>query len=240
MRATRLDEQAFGRTRRVPFVFLLLGILGVLASGSAVLGILPSPARADAATHDVTFVVRHAAARTLRADRVVGTYCYAKLCKGSRPFVYRFSYTAPDTSDMFATHGRRVVGGSRCSGACARRVGDSVLQPVLALSAFPRFTLRGGLYESTEVPGGVFTRAVDSEAGGASRLGGALTLVVQTLGNEKGDVSASARVFSGYVVAADLHVVVDVQGSGQPPGFRGDHQWVIPVRFTQVGSWRQR
>ena len=139
---------------------------------------------------------------------------------------------------MFATHGQRVVGGSRCSGTCARRVGASVLQPVLALSDFPRFTLRGGFYESTKVPSRVFKRTVESEVGGASRLGGSLSLVVQTLGNEKGDVSAWAEVSSGYVVGVDLKVVVDVQGTGQAPGSRGDHQWVIPVRFTQVGRWR--
>lgn len=238
MSALRPPVQGPGRARRIPVAFALLGTLGLLAAGGAVLGVLQAPASAAPSVHDATFAVRRAAARTLHADRVVGTYCYARLCEGSRPFLYHFSYTAPDTTDMFATHGAHVVGGSRCSGSCARRVGASVLQPVLALSAFPRFSVHSGFYESTEEPASAFTRSIESEVGGASRLGGALSLVVQTIGNEKGDVRTRVRVSSGYVVLVDLEVVVDVQGPGQPPGFRGDHQWVIPNRLTQVGTWR--
>ena len=235
MSALRPPVQGPGRARRIPVAFALLGTLGLLAAGGAVLGILQAPASAAPSVHDATFAVRRAAARTLHADRVVGTYCYARQCEGSRPFLYHFSYTAPDTTDMFATHGQRVVGGSRCSGPCARRVGASVLQPVLALSAFPRFSVHGGFYESSKELGSVFKRSIESEVGGVSRLGGALFLVINTVGYVKGDVTARVEVSSGYVVGVDLKMVVDVQ----PPEYRGDHRFTIPVRFTQVGSWRE-
>lgn len=238
MSVTSPSDQSLSRMRHIPLAFALLGVLGVLVAGGAVLGVIQGPTPKVPALRNTTVALRRAAARTLDADRVVGTYCYAKECDASQPFVYHFSYTAPDTTDMFATHGRHVVGGSRCSGTCARRVGASVLQPVLALSAFHDFTLRGGFYESTKEPDSVFTRSIESKVGGVSRLGGALSLLVSTVGNEKGYVRVWAQVSSGYVVLVDLKVVIDVQGPGQPTELRGLHQWVIPVRFTQVGSWR--
>jgi hypothetical protein len=122
--------------RRFPLALLLVGLLGLLAAGGVVLGLVQSPTPTD-------LLVHNGAGETLSATRIVGTYTSSNL----RGDVIDFVFTAPaDATEVAKTAsgavaGRRTVGGPTAI---------AVLQPVQALLSLHRFTEHGGAYMSTK------------------------------------------------------------------------------------------
>lgn len=122
--------------RRLPLSFVLLGLLGLLAAGGAVLGAFQAPTGTDVAVHN-------GASETLLAGRVVGTYTSSQF-KG---MVVSFNFQAPDHVTEVArgssgqVEGRRQLNGSAAS---------SVLGPVRHLLAIGNFSTHGSYYDSTQ------------------------------------------------------------------------------------------
>lgn len=121
--------------RRFPFAFLLVGALGLLAAGGAILGAFEAPTGTDLAVHN-------GAGETLEANKVVGIYTASNLKD-----IVTFVFTAPDhATEVAKTAGGTVQGRRTVEGATA--VG--ILQPVRALLSLQPFTQHGAVYRVRE------------------------------------------------------------------------------------------
>ncbi len=125
-----------GPVRRFPLAFVLVGVLGLLAAGGAVLGAFQAPTGTDLAVHN-------GAAQTLLADRVTGSYTTSQFT-GT---VISFDFRAPDRSTETArgptgkVEGHRTVTGAPATG---------VLGPVRRLLDIANFSTQGAYYSSTQ------------------------------------------------------------------------------------------
>lgn len=122
--------------RRFPLAFLLVGLLGLLAAGGAVLGAFQAPTGTDLAVHN-------AATATLTAARVAGTYTASNL-NGD---IVSFVYEAPGKATEVARSPQGVVKGRR---SVQGRTATGILAPILNLLAITTFTAKGGDFVSTE------------------------------------------------------------------------------------------
>lgn len=121
--------------RRFPLAFLLVGLLGLLAGGGAVLGAFEAPTGADLAVHN-------GAGETLSANRIIGSYT-ASYFGGA---VVSFDYDAGTATEVAraktgSVKGRRTVGGATA---------QTVLEPLQVLLAIPTFTVHDGVYRSDQ------------------------------------------------------------------------------------------
>jgi hypothetical protein len=122
--------------RRFPLAFVLVGALGLLAAGGAVLGAFEAPAGSDLAVHN-------GASQTLLATRVTGSYTTSQYAG----LVISFDYRAPDHAVEVArgpggtVEGRRSVTGGDAAG---------VLGPVRQLLGITNFSSQGAYYSSAQ------------------------------------------------------------------------------------------
>lgn len=154
--------------RRIPLAFVILGVLGLLAAGGLVLGVVQSPTPTDLQVHN-------GAGETLLAGRVTGSYRASNL-KGE---VISFDFTAPDRATVVATKtngtvaGRQNVHGTQATG---------VLEPVRALLSIHHFTERSGVFRSIEPAANLVAPNLRSQVTGtyevAVRLGGGYVVQV--------------------------------------------------------------
>ena len=163
--------------RRFPLAFLLVGLLGLLAAGGAVLGAFEAPTGADLAVHD-------GASATLQAGRVTGTYTTS-----SNPGVkISFAFRAPDHLAEVAhgpsgkLEGSRHVSGSQASG---------VLGPVNRLLSLDHFSVRGSYYDRTEPAKSLVSPAARAQVTGTYRTqvqldGGYVVAVLISIHASKG------------------------------------------------------
>lgn len=122
--------------RRIPLAFAIVGLLGLLTGGAAVVGALQAPTGADVTVHN-------AASQTLAADRVTGRY-QASYLRGA---VISFDYTAPDTATEEAKSSSGTVKGPR---SVHGRQATSVLDPVRQLLSDSHFSEHGSVYVSAK------------------------------------------------------------------------------------------
>jgi hypothetical protein len=121
--------------RRFPLAFVLVGVMGLLAAGGAVLGAFQAPTGTDLAVHN-------GAGETLQASRVVGTYTTSD----SGGEVVSFVFDAPDhvfeeaIGSTGKVEARRHVSGGKAS---------SVLSPVQQLLSLESFSAHGSYYDNT-------------------------------------------------------------------------------------------
>jgi hypothetical protein len=119
--------------RRFPLAFLLVGVMGLLAAGGAVLGAFQAPTGVDLAVHN-------SAGETLLASQVVGAYTTSQLAGA----VVSFSFTAPHhvTEKLISTSGKveqhQSVTGSRAT---------QVLAPLRTLLSINAFSAHGAYYD---------------------------------------------------------------------------------------------
>jgi hypothetical protein len=122
--------------RRLPLAIVLVGVMGLLAAGGAVLGAFQAPTGVDLAVHN-------GAGETLLARQVVGAFTSSQLA-GT---VISFDFTAPDhvTEKAIGLSGKveeqQKVAGSRAS---------EVLDPVRALLSVKAFSVHGSYYDHTQ------------------------------------------------------------------------------------------
>ena len=122
--------------RRFPLAFFLVGVMGLLAVGGALLGAFQAPTGVDLAVHN-------SAGETLLASRVVGAYTSSQLA-GS---VVSFSFTAPDhvTEKLIGTSGK-VEQHQNVTGSTAVQV----LAPLRSLLSIDAFSAHGAYYDNTQ------------------------------------------------------------------------------------------
>lgn len=138
--------------RRFPFAFLLVGVLGLLAAGGAVLGAFQAPAGADLAVHN-------GAAQTLSAERVVGKYTNSQY----NGLVISFDFSAPDRVRETATgadgqvQGQRTLGGAQATG---------ILGPVKSLLELGGFSTSGRYFDRTSPASVLFPKATRAKITG--------------------------------------------------------------------------
>lgn len=131
--------------RRIPLAFAIVGLLGLLTGGAAVVGALQAPTGADTTVHND-------ASQTLAADRVAGHY-QASYLRGA---VISFVYTAPGQATEVAkdakgnVKGRRSVHGVEATG---------LLEPVRELLSDSHFSEHGSVYVSTRPAATLVPRA---------------------------------------------------------------------------------
>lgn len=122
--------------RRFPLAFAIVGVLGLLTGGAAVVGALSAPTGADVTVHN-------GASQTLAADQVAGNYRASDL-QGA---VISFAYTAPDRATEVARNSKGVVKGRR---SISGQKATSLLGPVRQLLSEGHFSAHGSsLYVST-------------------------------------------------------------------------------------------
>ncbi len=122
--------------RRFPLSFLLVGLLGLLAAGGAVLGAVQAPTGTDLAVHN-------AATATLTAARLTGTYTASNLNGDIVSFVYK----APGIATEVARTPQGVVKGRR---SVQGRTATGLLAPIQDLLGITTFTAKGGAFVSKE------------------------------------------------------------------------------------------
>ncbi len=141
--------------RRFPLALVLVGALGLLAAGGAVLGAFQAPTGTDLAVHN-------GAGQTLLATRVVGSYTSSEL-PGT---TVKFDFTAPDhlvekaVEKSGKVEGRRTVSGSEATG---------VLTPVRNLLSIRGFSVHGAYYENTQPAANLVTPAERPDVTGTYR-----------------------------------------------------------------------
>jgi len=141
--------------RRIPIAFLLVGLLGLLAAGGAVLGAFEAPAGADLAVHD-------GANQTLLADHVEGDYTSSQYAG----LVISFDFVAPDHASEVATGPNgQAEGHRRLNGAAA----SGLLDPVRRLLSLGNFSTRGDYYDSTEPASVLFAKPTRPHVTGTFR-----------------------------------------------------------------------
>lgn len=125
-----------GRVRRFPLAVVLVGVLGLLAAGGAVLGAFEAPTPTDLAVHN-------GAGQTLAAASVVGVYTSSTLGGESVHFVFTAPDAATETARTATGHiaAHRTVQGTTATG---------ILAPVRALLTLDRFTEHDGTYLMTK------------------------------------------------------------------------------------------
>jgi hypothetical protein len=122
--------------RRFPLAFVLVGLLGLLAAGGAVLGAFEAPTGSNLAVHN-------GANQTLLAARVKGSYTTSQYTG----LVISFDYRAPDhSSEVARGPGGKVEGRRSVTGGQA----ISVLGPVRQLLGITNFSLQGAYYSSAQ------------------------------------------------------------------------------------------
>lgn len=121
--------------RRFPLSFLLVGLLGLLAAGGAVLGAFQAPTGTDLAVHN-------GAGQTLSASQITGSYTASYFSGAVISFGYRPGQaTEVARAATGAVKARRTVHGTAAQG---------ILQPVRALLSIPTFSAHDGTYRSTQ------------------------------------------------------------------------------------------
>lgn len=146
--------------RRIPLAFAIVGLLGLVTGGAAVVGALQAPTGADVTVHND-------ASQTLAADHVSGRYRASNL-QGA---VISFVYTAPDRATEEAKGPGGTVKGPR---SVRGRQATSVLAPVRQLLSDDHFTAHGSVYVSTK------PAATLVPASQRSLVSGALVTTVRT------------------------------------------------------------
>jgi hypothetical protein len=122
--------------RRFPFAFLLVGLLGLLAAGGAVLGAFQAPTGTNLAVHND-------AGETLLAEHLSGSYS-STATSGT---VISFRFTSPDRLYEVARGPSGTVEGKRTvTGASA----NAVLGPLRQLLSIPQYSAKGSTYHSSE------------------------------------------------------------------------------------------
>lgn len=122
--------------RRVPLAFVLVGVVGILTAGAAVLGAFEAPTGNDLTVHN-------GAGETLQANRVEGSYTDSTLGGTVVSFVFR----APDhVSEVAVSSTGKVEGKRRISGPQA----SSVLGPVKKLLSITKFSANGSYFDNTQ------------------------------------------------------------------------------------------
>lgn len=121
--------------RRFPLAFLLVGLLGLLAAGGAVLGAFQAPTGTDLTIHND-------ASQTLSAKHITGSYTASNFAGAVIAFDYR-----PGQATEVA---RGATGKVKAHRTVHGTAAQSVLQPVRALLTITSFTAHNGVYESAQ------------------------------------------------------------------------------------------
>lgn len=128
--------------RRVPLAFVLVGVLGLLAAGGAVLGAFQAPTGTDAAVHN-------GASDTLLSTHVAGSYTTSQFSG----LVISFDFRPDHASEVAHGPNGKIEGNRTLLGAQA----SSVLGPVHRLLSLTHFASNGSHYVSTQ-PASVLVR----------------------------------------------------------------------------------